>query len=682
MFNPEYLPKMPAQHRASSSIGSPRFYRQYNEQNGLGSPSKPAANVHSRSASSTDGRTVDATVQPRTPSSPLHARHPTADALTVSQAQSVRSRPSLSLVLPSESQSVSSASSVSPSSSATKPPAISQSSQQKPSSPLPSIVTTFVDPPSSRPSSGNEQTRSRSLSVDTITAKPQQQPPPPPPPQQQPRKPTRETLHARNHTLDILTSASPPSSISDTDNRRQTIVATATNRPPSQRSTSDPITRKTQDPIPPVQDPLRSNPYTMSPTQSQAQTTPQSGTQRQTQSPDQTQPANNQKRTTTTKTAPPLPQPSSANKAPDWKPPVPPKHPLPDPEPASSRSSSPSTVRSTEFPHLSLNSPRPNLNLSTFQHSQPASQSSRANFYSASASTSTQTHTQNQPQGRSRSQSQTPVTPPAFPTPPAFSTATAGTPATGTTTTITTPNTNTNPSDPTPLLSLTTHIRTQTTHARHLFSQFSAYLPEIERQWIASTISDTEALIREVLLLTEGLRVDREVNNGKLGLKSQFRWLVRDSRKAREKRERLVLCHASLVAVLVRLEGVRPKVSEGVDTGSGVRDGSTRTSMTNGSGNCNGNNNDGRLSVSISDTSRRPDSPVWDLAVQLQDPGKEIVLDSDRDSADRASKTQPAAAAQSPVSPLQDGEAADAPTKLDNEMLEMLSWRWTQGRTQ
>lgn len=124
------------------------------------------------------------------------------------------------------------------------------------------------------------------------------------------------------------------------------------------------------------------------------------------------------------------------------------------------------------------------------------------------------------------------------------------------------PNPDPNPHDASSLLALTHHVHTQTSQARHLFTELQHYLPFVEKQWIQSTIGDTEAAARDILLLTESMRIDQETNNGKLGLKTQFRWMMRDSRRARERRERLVLCHASLVAVLVRLEGVRAKVPE------------------------------------------------------------------------------------------------------------------------
>ncbi|KAF9882738.1 hypothetical protein FE257_005329 [Aspergillus nanangensis] len=108
----------------------------------------------------------------------------------------------------------------------------------------------------------------------------------------------------------------------------------------------------------------------------------------------------------------------------------------------------------------------------------------------------------------------------------------------------------------TPLLALTNHVQAQSTQARHLFTQSSHLLSAIEREWIETTITDTESTTQEILRLTESFRVEEAVRNGRVGVKSQLRWLLYDSRKAREKRERLVLCHTSLMGVLTKLQGL------------------------------------------------------------------------------------------------------------------------------
>ncbi|OJJ53458.1 hypothetical protein ASPSYDRAFT_162744 [Aspergillus sydowii CBS 593.65] len=258
------------------------------------------------------------------------------------------------------------------------------------------------------------------------------------------------------------------------------------------------------------------------------------------------------------------------------------------------------------------------------------------------------------------------------------------------------PNPDSNPHDASSLLALTHHVLTQTSQARHLFTQLQHYLPFVEKQWIQSTIGDTEAAARDILLLTESMRIDQETNNGKLGFKTQFRWMMRDSRRARERRERLVLCHASLVAVLVRLEGVRAKVPEtgfsapflgnpGASTNSQVYPPPSTTAPP---------------PIPITATTQKslnksePDSPIWELPVQLQDADKELVVNlaqpppvppknatptSNPTSASIISgaDTETATATPRTMSPV----SPEGPTKLDNELLDMLEWRWTQGRT-
>ncbi|KAL4973558.1 hypothetical protein BDW66DRAFT_168456 [Aspergillus desertorum] len=219
-----------------------------------------------------------------------------------------------------------------------------------------------------------------------------------------------------------------------------------------------------------------------------------------------------------------------------------------------------------------------------------------------------------------------------------------------------------------PLATLTQHVQTQLRQARHLFTSLSDRLTPAENIWVHDTISDTETAVREILILTEGLRVDREVNNGRLGLKTQFRWAVRDSRKAKDKSARLVLCHASLVAVLVRLQGVRAEYAR-----NGTRYASAKAEL----GPSEYRNLDGHV--------RKPptgeqDGPHWNPAVKLQDPGMESAADESARAETRSAVPQ--SRAQSPISPVSREESITlAPGKLDNELQDMLSWRWAQGRT-
>ncbi|KAL4870411.1 hypothetical protein BDV12DRAFT_207714 [Aspergillus spectabilis] len=254
----------------------------------------------------------------------------------------------------------------------------------------------------------------------------------------------------------------------------------------------------------------------------------------------------------------------------------------------------------------------------------------------------------------------------------------------------------------TPLLNLATHTQAQSTQARHLFTRTSHLLSPTEREWVESTISDTENATREILHLTESFRVDQMVNNGRVGVKSQLRWFVRDSRRAKEKRERLVLCHASLMGVLGRLQGLSLHKSGGGQRGS-VQGGRLPVGLLQaGTQTTEYESEEGTVIFPISpsattyvsgcgsgsDTRQRPNSPTWDLSVQLQDAGMEVVVPGSEPN--HQPEPQPellSARARDPIKsahssivklPVQDQEAVS--TTLDNELLDMLSWRWNQGR--
>ncbi|KAL4993434.1 hypothetical protein BDV10DRAFT_189976 [Aspergillus recurvatus] len=261
-----------------------------------------------------------------------------------------------------------------------------------------------------------------------------------------------------------------------------------------------------------------------------------------------------------------------------------------------------------------------------------------------------------------------------------------------------TPVTPNNPT--TPLLTLTRHVESQSAQARHLFTQKSHLLSQTEREWMESTISDTEDAMHEVLRLTEAFRVDQEVNNGRVGLKSQLRWLVRDSRRAKEERERLMLCHASLMGVLGSLQSIRSP--DDVQVGF-VQDAEPRRGKEGGSqGRSQGGTErgtergtvdgtvDGSLEppapgavygLSASGIGPRPNSPVWDLSVQLQDAGMEVAVAEPELLPPKLPVSAITHSASSPMVKLpMQGEEEVAPEKLDDELLDMLSWRWAQGR--
>lgn len=422
---------------------------------------------------------------------------------------------------------------------------------------------------------------------------------------------------------------------------------------------------------------------------------------------------------------------------------------------------------------LSFTNLKSNLSLNTLLQSQPSGyQASPPTAPSQSSASTTSASTAPSTFSPQPQTAPTPLSPPPQSTPaqPQFQPPNPN------------PNPDPNPHDASSLLALTHHVHTQTSQARHLFTQLQHYLPFVEKQWIQSTIGDTEAAARDILLLTESMRIDQETNNGKLGLKTQFRWMMRDSRRARERRERLVLCHASLVAVLVRLEGVRAKVPQTglsgpsfVNPGNGAGAGvgpvpaapveisasspalqtefehdlpirksppppkkplTTEPTATAATAEVNANTTTNSQAYPPPPTAapppipvpvpvqnnNKPDSPIWDLPTQLQDADKELVVQHDQPppippkvkieedanptstatataAGNGAANSNPANGSivscagtetetetetatttatgtprtMSPVSP-------EGPTKLDNELLDMLEWRWKQGR--
>ncbi|KAL4748208.1 hypothetical protein BDW72DRAFT_195980 [Aspergillus terricola var. indicus] len=240
------------------------------------------------------------------------------------------------------------------------------------------------------------------------------------------------------------------------------------------------------------------------------------------------------------------------------------------------------------------------------------------------------------------------------------------------------------PNNPTTsLLTLNRHIETQSAQARHLFTQKSHFLSQTEREWIESTISDTEDATRDVLKLTEAFRVDEEVNNGRVGLKSQLRWLVRDSRRAKEERERLMLCHASLMGVLSSLQSTHLPNDEQVGSVQDAerrleREGESERGTVGGSPGLSASGPVYGSSASI--TGPRPRSPVWDLSVQLQDAGMEVAVTEPALLPPKLPVSAATHSARSSTVNHSTQREEVAPEKLDDELLDMLSWRWAQGR--
>ncbi|KAL4758027.1 uncharacterized protein BDW70DRAFT_104006 [Aspergillus foveolatus] len=218
-----------------------------------------------------------------------------------------------------------------------------------------------------------------------------------------------------------------------------------------------------------------------------------------------------------------------------------------------------------------------------------------------------------------------------------------------------------------PLATLTQHMTTQLGQARHLLATLSHHLSPAEDIWIHDTVSDAEGTVREILILTEPLRVDREVNDGRLGLKTQLKWAVRGSWKAKDMRARLNLCHSSLVAILMRLQDLEAEYAETVaehaaaKTETGTSDG--RNPMTSANVYVEG------------PTTSEPESLHKNSAVQMEDLSLESVVDEHTGVETRSADPQ------SPISIISREDSIEpAPEKLNNELVDMLSWRWSQGR--
>ncbi|KAL4789620.1 hypothetical protein BDV19DRAFT_373778 [Aspergillus venezuelensis] len=244
----------------------------------------------------------------------------------------------------------------------------------------------------------------------------------------------------------------------------------------------------------------------------------------------------------------------------------------------------------------------------------------------------------------------------------------------------------------TSLLSLTAHIQTQTTQARHLFTQTPHLHSATEKQWIESTIADTEDATRDVLRLTESFRIEEEVNQGRVSKKSQLRWIVRDSRRAKEKRERLVMCHTSLMAVLGRLQDlVRASfvMPDGaLDTGIGAQ--GVRHPVALARGDTVAESTSATVSGSVGERvaniqEHRRKSSDWDLSVHLQDAGMQVVVQdpvySKKPEEDLVSPMSMDSARESMVkSPVESQEEVES-TQMDQELVDMLSWRWGQRKS-
>lgn len=104
------------------------------------------------------------------------------------------------------------------------------------------------------------------------------------------------------------------------------------------------------------------------------------------------------------------------------------------------------------------------------------------------------------------------------------------------------------------MLKTTDHTLTQLHEARRLRQLKAPLLDPDEILWMENTILDVENAARDVAVLLEPIRVEREIGSGKLSLGRQFRWAYRDNQRARDMTNRLLACHSSLMAVLARLQ--------------------------------------------------------------------------------------------------------------------------------
>ncbi|KAL4901444.1 hypothetical protein BDW74DRAFT_159967 [Aspergillus multicolor] len=264
-----------------------------------------------------------------------------------------------------------------------------------------------------------------------------------------------------------------------------------------------------------------------------------------------------------------------------------------------------------------------------------------------------------------------------------------------TTTQNTALNSTSNSNPRTDLHSLATHISTQSTQARHLLSQIPpTSISPTEMNWIESTITDTENAIHSVAILLEKSRVEAETNNGKLGVRTHLRWMVKDSKRAKEMRTRLVMCHGSLMGVLGRLQGLYGQVQVQVQV-QGLGQGMEPVEMDGASA--------FRVGLGTGIAGERAPSSKWDLRVQLQDAGMEVASDPREHG---LKQQEPRAEVKAPfifqVEPSEEPKPScpasgnlavefkeedkeispSTEAKLDTELLDMLSWHWAQVRTQ
>ncbi|EFR02005.1 hypothetical protein MGYG_05008 [Nannizzia gypsea CBS 118893] len=107
----------------------------------------------------------------------------------------------------------------------------------------------------------------------------------------------------------------------------------------------------------------------------------------------------------------------------------------------------------------------------------------------------------------------------------------------------------------TDLLATIRHILDDVCEAQRLRQLKGPRLDAGERRWMDRIIAETSATAREVALLLEPSRVDRETLQGKIRLRTRLLWVLRDSHKLSDKYARLMVCHQSLMSAITTLHG-------------------------------------------------------------------------------------------------------------------------------
>lgn len=106
----------------------------------------------------------------------------------------------------------------------------------------------------------------------------------------------------------------------------------------------------------------------------------------------------------------------------------------------------------------------------------------------------------------------------------------------------------------TEILKTARHVLVQVQEAQRLRALKKGLLEPSESTWIDSTIEDTAAAAMEVIVFLEPFRIEKQTNNGKLSLTTQLRWVYRENQRVQEKKNRLSMCHNSLMPVLFHLQ--------------------------------------------------------------------------------------------------------------------------------